>query len=304
MRDIVTLDLMYLGSHETLASYLVDDGEGGFVLFESGPGNCLPRRERSVESLGFDMSQLRAVFLTHIHLDHAGAAGELARKTGCAVFVHPAGEGHLLEPEAKLIPSARRLYGSKLPLIWGRMESVPRGRVTVSEHGSVHRVGTLDVTAWHTPGHARHHVAWQVGDTIVTGDVAGARFPGTGYVAPPMPPPDIDVDLWRASLELLLDLEPRRLLLTHFGPIDDVRDHLERLDDRIVRWSEAAREEVVAGGDVATVERRLTTLDDTDAVAAAFPEEFVGRFRRLCPMSDSAAGLLRYWRGRARANAG
>ncbi len=302
MREIVTLDLKYQGSIETLASYLADDGEGGFVLFESGPGSCRDQLARSVQRSGFTMSQLRAVFLTHIHLDHAGAAGTLARQTGCRVFVHPAGERHLLQPEAKLIPSARRLYGSNLTSIWGRMEAVPHGQTAASEHGRRVRVGTLQVTGWHTPGHARHHVVWQVGDTLVTGDVAGVRFPGTRYVAPPMPPPDIDVDLWRASLKLLLELEPRRMLLTHFGAVDDVRAHLDRLDDRISRWSELAREEVAAGGDRETVGRRLTELDDRDVAEAEVPGVLVDRWRRLCPIGDSAAGLYRYWHDRVSAS--
>jgi glyoxylase-like metal-dependent hydrolase (beta-lactamase superfamily II) len=204
----------------------------------------------------------------------------------------------MLDPEAKLIPSARRLYGWKLPFIWGRMEPVPRDLVTASTHAQTVRVGALEMTGWHTPGHARHHVAWQIGDTVVTGDVAGVRFPGTRYVAPPMPPPDIDVEEWRASLRLLRELEPRQLLLTHYGPVDDVWDHLEQLDDRIVRWSELACEEVDAGADVATVSRRLTALDDQDVAEAAVPSALVERGRGICSIGDSAAGLFRYWRNR------
>lgn len=295
MSEIVTLDLEYRGMREAIASYLVDDGGGGFVLFESGPGICRHQLVREVRRSGRSMSRLRAVFLTHIHLDHAGAAGTLARQSGCEVFVHPAGKPHLLEPEAKLIPSAHRLYGPKLPFIWGQMEGVPRGQARAASHGQTIRIGALEVTAWHTPGHASHHVAWQVDDAVVTGDVGGIRFPGTLYVAPPMPPPDIDVDQWRASVQLIRDLEPQRLLLTHFGAFDDVQGHLERLDDRIVRWSEIAREEVAAGGDVTVVERRLTACDDEDVARTAVPGELVERARRICPIGDSAAGLYRYW---------
>jgi glyoxylase-like metal-dependent hydrolase (beta-lactamase superfamily II) len=297
VREIITLDLGY-GGPETIASFLADDGEGGFVLFESGPERCRRQLAREVRRSGFSMAQLRALFLTHIHLDHAGAAGTLARQTGCSVFVHPAGEQHMLDPAAKLIPSARRLYGWKLPFIWGRMEAVPRAQVEVSEHGRTVRVGSLQVTAWHTPGHARHHVAWQIGDAVATGDVAGVRFPGARFVAPPMPPPDIDVDQWRASLKLLLELEPRQLLLTHFGPFTDVPEHLAQLDDRIVRWSELVREEIRAEGGVESVGRRLTALDDEEVLAAGVPSALVERGRRICPIDDSAAGLLRYWRKR------
>jgi len=294
---IVTLDLGHDGP-ETIASFLADDGEGGFVLFESGPGSRRRRLAREVRRSGFSMTQLRALFLTHIHLDHAGAAGTLARQTGCKVFVHPAGERHLLDPTEKLIPSARRLYGWKLPFVWGPMEAVPRGQVAISEHGRSVRVGTLEVTAWHTPGHARHHVAWQAGDAIVAGDVAGVRFPGTRYVIPPMPPPDIEVEQWRTSLRLILELAPERLLLTHFGPFTDVSEHLEQLDDRIVRWSELVREEFSAGADVASVGRRLTALDDRDVASAGAPRALVEHGRRICPIEDSAAGLFRYWRNR------
>jgi glyoxylase-like metal-dependent hydrolase (beta-lactamase superfamily II) len=295
LSKIVTLDLRYRGSSETIASFLAGDGEGGFVLFESGPGSCRRQLAREVVRSGYTMSQLRAVFLTHIHLDHAGAAGTLARQTGCEVFVHPVGERHLLDPGAKLMPSARRLYGWKLPFIWGRMEAVPRGQVTSASDGQTFRVGSLEVIGWHTPGHASHHVAWQIGDSVVTGDVGGVRFPGTRYVAPPMPPPDIDVEQWRASVRLLRDLDPRQLLLTHYGPVADVGHHLEQLDGRMVRWSEIAREEVDAGTDVETVERRLTAFDDREVAEAGVQRALVERGRRICPIGDSAAGLFRYW---------
>jgi glyoxylase-like metal-dependent hydrolase (beta-lactamase superfamily II) len=295
MTEITTLDLRYRGSRETVASYLADDGEGGFVLFESGPGSCRRQLVREVRRAGYSLSQLRAVFLTHIHLDHAGAAGTLARQTGCEVFAHPAGERHLLDPEAKLIPSARRLYGWKLPFIWGRVDAVPRGRVTAANHGQTIRVGAIEATGWHTPGHASHHVAWQIGDAVITGDIGGVRFPCSTYVTPPMPPPDIDVELWRASLRLLRDLEPHRLLLTHFGSVADVGVHLEQLDGRIVRWSELAREELAAGADASMVGRRLTALDDREVAEGGVPKALVERSRRICPIGDSAAGLSRYW---------
>ncbi|MGD8440056.1 MAG: MBL fold metallo-hydrolase [Holophagae bacterium] len=294
MQSPTTIDLGFQGFTEVIAAFIAPTGDGRFVLFESGPASTLDAVDRAVDGLGFTVDDLAAVFATHVHLDHSGGAGVLARRTGCTVYAHPAGVAHLIDPSAKLLPSAERLYGEMLELLWGCTEGVPSRQLRPIEHGGSVTVGDLEVRAWHTPGHATHHIAWQVGRDIVTGDVGGVRFPGAEHVLPPMPPPDIDVEAWRASLDLLRGLEPERLLLTHYGAFDDPKRHLDELEDRLLRWTEIAEDVVAGGGDREQLGERLLELDEAEIAAEGLPDDTVARYRRLCPMVENSAGLYRY----------
>jgi len=294
MGRTITIDLHYLGQAGIISVFAAPTGDGGFVLLDSGPASTLPALEQGVEAAGLALGNLRAVLLTHVHLDHAAAAGSLSRQTGCEVWAHPDGLAHLRDPGERLLPSALRLYGSRLEVLFGTMEAVPAERLHAVEHGAAIRVGSLELTGWHTPGHARHHVAWQLGDEVATGDVAGVRMAGSTHVLPPMPPPDIDLEAWRASLDLLRELAPRRLLLTHFGAFDDPGRHLDELDERLGRWAAIAEEVVRGGGDAAALGVRLATLDDQEMTAAGVAEAQRTLYSRLCPMVENSAGLYRY----------
>jgi glyoxylase-like metal-dependent hydrolase (beta-lactamase superfamily II) len=137
-------------------------------------------------------------------------------------------------------------------------------------------------------------VAWQIGDAVVTGDVAGVRFPGADHVLPPMPPPDIDVDSWRESLATLRRLDPERLLLTHFGEFRDPARHLDELEDRLARWTDIARRVVAEGGNREVLGAELKALDESEMESADVPAEAIERYRRLCPVKESSTGLYRY----------
>jgi len=178
--------------------------------------------------------------------------------------------------------------------LWGRTLGVPEGSAHPVSDGEVVTIGGLEVVALHTPGHAVHHVAWQIGDAVAAGDVAGVRFPGADHVLPPMPPPDIDVEAWRKSLAIVRGLEPERLLLTHFGEFRDVARHLDELEDRLCRWTGVARRVVAEGGDRETLGTELRALDEAEMAAAEVPIEAVERYRRLCPVKESSTGLYRY----------
>ncbi len=290
----VTLDLEYQQHQGVISAFLAPTGDGGFVLLESGPASTLDALERSVEAAGFGLEQLRAILLTHVHLDHAAAAGTLARRTGCEVWVHPDGAHHMAHPEDKLLPSARRLYGEMLEPLFGAMEGVPSGLVRLVEDGATLGFGELEVTGWFTPGHARHHVVWQVGGDVITGDVGGVRLPGSDHVLPPMPPPDIDVEDWLRSLDLVRSLSPERLLVTHFGAWDDPEFHLDQLEERLVRWTEITEGVVAEEADGTELARRLKTLDDAEMDASGVDEDLRQSYRLLCPMKENSSGLLRY----------
>jgi glyoxylase-like metal-dependent hydrolase (beta-lactamase superfamily II) len=293
MTEIQTLDLEFFGATGLIASFLAPV-DGGFVLFDPGPASAADVLERRVGEAGFALEDLRAVFPTHVHLDHAGGAGVLAQRTGCTVFCHPVGAPHLEDPAAKLLPSAERLYGEMMEPLWGTTVGVPKDQLRTVEDGEAVTIGGLGVIAWHTPGHANHHVAWQIGDAVATGDVAGVRFSGATHVLPPMPPPDINIEKWRQSLGVLRRLNPSRLLLTHFGAFDDPIRHIDELEERLVRWTEVASRVVSDGGDKNALGVELERIDVDEMETSEVPVEAVERYRRVCPVKESSAGLFRY----------
>ena len=299
MKKLTTIDLGFQGFSQVIAAFAVPTGDGRFVLFESGPASSVEAVETAMTELGFVVEDLAAIFATHVHLDHSGGAGVLARRTGCLVYAHPAGVAHLIDPGAKLLPSAERLYGDMLEPLWGHTEGVPSRQLKIVGHGETIAVGDLEVVAWHTPGHAVHHIAWQVDGDVVTGDVGGIRFPGADHVAPPMPPPDIDVKAWMESLSLIRGLEPERLLLTHYGAFDDPIRHLDELEERILRWADLAEKVVADGGSREDLAASLDVLEKEEIGAENLREDILERYRRLCPMPENAAGLFRYAKKRA-----
>ncbi len=294
MPRLTTIDLGFQGFNQVIAAFAAPTGDGRFVLFESGPASSVEAVERAVADLGFEVDDLAAIFATHVHLDHSGGAGVLARRTGCTVYAHPAGVAHLIDPNAKLLPSAERLYGDRLVPLWGETKGVPSRQLKVAGHGEKVVVGDLEVIAWHTPGHAVHHIAYQVGGDVVTGDVGGIRFPGADHVAPPMPPPDIDVELWRESLDLLRSLEPERLLLTHYGAFSDPVRHLDELEERLLAWTAIAEATVADGGSREDLAGKLQALDESELAVESLPDDIIARYRHLCPMLENSAGLYRY----------
>jgi glyoxylase-like metal-dependent hydrolase (beta-lactamase superfamily II) len=178
--------------------------------------------------------------------------------------------------------------------LWGKTLGVPEASACPVDDGEVVTMGGLEVVARHTPGHAVHHVAWQIGDALATGDIAGVRFPDADHVLPPMPPPDINVVDWQESLAKVRRLEPERLLLTHFGEFRDPARHLDELEDRLTRWTEIARRVVADGGDSEALGAKLKALDEAEMEAAEVPAGAVERYRRLCPVKESSTGLYRY----------
>jgi glyoxylase-like metal-dependent hydrolase (beta-lactamase superfamily II) len=242
------------------------------------------------------------VIVTHIHLDHAGAAGAVLREAPRATFhVHPVGAPHMVDP-TKLLASATRIYGDDMDRLWGAFEPVPAERVRVLADGEAVPVGRRRLVALHTPGHANHLVALHDPDTgdVITGDVAGVRLGGLRYVRPPTPPPDIDLDAWRASVARIRALRARRLLLTHFGAHDDVDWHLDELLARLFDWAGWLEARLEMGETPAAIVPALERRGAAEVARAGGSDDEVTGFELSTPSHMTVTGIARWLRTRDR----
>lgn len=275
-----------------IASYLVEDG-GELALVEAGPASTLDALLAGIRAAGHDPADLSHILLTHIHLDHAAAAGQLARiAPNAAVHVHPLGAWHLANPP-RLLASAGRLYGARMEEMWGTMLPVPTERIRTPKEGGAVRVGGRSLVALETPGHASHHFAFHDPDAglVFTGDVGGIRLQRAPHVRPPTPPPELDTPAWLASIARLRALEPRMLLPTHFGGIEDVAWHLDDLEARLRDWTRLAAAHAAA--DPAAFAADLQRRGDAELLAATGDPDLVRRYAESIPYDMMAAGLLR-----------
>ncbi|MCB0864652.1 MAG: MBL fold metallo-hydrolase [Solirubrobacterales bacterium] len=268
------IDTMHLGLDRVIGAWERDG-----ALIDPGPSSSI---ETVLAAMG---GEPEAVLLTHIHLDHAGATGTLVKRfPDLRVYVHEVGAPHLIDPE-RLLRSAARLYGEDMDRLWGEVLPVPESNVTTLAGGET--VAGLEVL--YTPGHASHHVSYfdpGSGEAFV-GDVGGVLVPPTSEVWIPTPPPDIDVELWQASIAAVLERAPERLALTHFGPIDDPEEHLDAAAAELARLAESARP--------GERERFLGALEARIDESPAAEAE---RIRSAMPPDQVWLGLERYWRKR------
>jgi glyoxylase-like metal-dependent hydrolase (beta-lactamase superfamily II) len=274
MSSLRVIDLNFGAAPEAIGVYLVDTDEGP-ALFDCGPSSTLDALDAGLADNGLTLTDVRHLLLSHIHLDHAGAAGSLVRKhPDLTVWVSPIGRPHLIDP-SRLERSARRLYGEMFDPLWGELAPVPEKNVRVAD-GDV-----LGWDAFPTPGHASHHVSYLRDGTLLAGDATGVRMPGSAYVLPVCPPPDITVEGWHETIAEIRRREPKRLALIHFGVHEDVESHLDRLDRELDRWSGR-----VADG---MSERDFVTSARADA------GEEANRYDRVAPLWQSYLGMKRYW---------
>ncbi len=271
------IDTLHRGRSRAICCWQVGD-----ALVDPGPTNSL---STVLAELG--EWRPRAILLTHIHFDHAASTGTLMRMyPELEVYVHERGAPHMVNPE-RLWSSASRLYGEDNMLaMWGEFEPVPEERMHVLSGGESLQIGTETFEVAYTPGHAQHHVSYLRGDgTAFVGDVGGVRILAETPTVPPTPPPDIDLDRWHQSVELIRGWRPERLAITHFGAYEDVDAQLDELGARLDRWAESAREQDRDGW-VATIE--------ADLRAATVPDVYES-FLAAVPIDQSYAGLRRYW---------
>lgn len=295
---IERIDLGFMDTPGVIASYLLA-GDNDLTLIESGPATTRAHLEEGLRSAGYSLGDVSRIVITHIHLDHAGAAGAIMRDhPRIRLSVHPFGAPHMIDP-ARLITSAGRIYEDRMDQLFGEVIGVPADRVDHVIDGEVSHLGGRSLRMLFTPGHAAHHVAIfdELTRTLFTGDVGGVRIPGQTFVAPPTPPPEFAPDLWRDSVETLRSVHPARLALTHFGFVDDVDAHLDRLTPGIESVIGIARDALTSGGNLEALTARLlgfgrVGMEGPDAALA------LGQLELASPAYVSAMGLQRYLKKR------
>jgi len=290
---VLPLDLQFQGHADSIACYLLPHHHGA-ALVECGAGATLPALTAALAAHGYALTDITHVFLTHIHLDHAGAAGFMARQ-GAQVFVHPVGAPHLLNPE-KLIASATRIYGDRMQTLWGDFLSVPQEKLMILQDAEQVDVGDFRLTAFHTPGHAEHHIAYQLDDLCFTGDVGGVRISSYSYLRLPFVPPELNLEKWRATIERLQTLNICRVAQTHFGIFDDADWHFSailRALDAVNAWLESA---MLADPPVEELRAQFLAWMEVQADEMALPADVRQAYLLANPLGMSADGMYRYWK--------
>jgi glyoxylase-like metal-dependent hydrolase (beta-lactamase superfamily II) len=260
--------------------YLLDTDDGP-ALFDCGPTSTIPALEAGLAERGLELGDVRHLLLSHIHLDHAGAAGVLVREhPSLQVHVSEIGAPHLIDP-SRLDASARRLYGDAFDALWGELAPIPAA--------NVHEVGdsALGLQCFPTTGHAWHHVSYLHADgTLYAGDAVGVRLTDASFVMPPCPPPEFDLEAWEVTIREIERRAPSRLALVHFGIADDVQEHLAALREVLGRWSGRVEDGMDEAAFIAAARFDIAQTDP----------ELVDDYDRAGPYWHHFQGISRYWR--------
>jgi glyoxylase-like metal-dependent hydrolase (beta-lactamase superfamily II) len=298
--DLWIIDTQFQSERQIIASYLLV-GEHGLALVDVGSAASQGALLAGVWAAGFDPAHITHLLLTHVHLDHAGAAGPLARTLPRArVYVHRIGAPHLIDPR-RLMSSATRIYGDQMERLWGHMEPVPEERIVILDDGDGVRVGARTLRALHTPGHAIHHIAFydEAHGVAFPGDVAGVSIEGVDFVRPPTPPPDLSLEDWDASVTRLEALNLERLYLPHFGEVRATAEHFTELRRRLREWGEVALAGMRAGKDDAAIAADFARAADPviaeHAQRGGSATDALRRYELATNYLMSAQGYMRYY---------
>lgn len=297
------IDLEYLERPYLIATGVLETDEG-LVLVDPGPTTCLQTLDAKLEAEGASLEDVNAILLTHIHLDHAGATGSIvAENPAIQVYVHRIGARHMINPE-KLLASATRLYGAMMDELWGDFLAVPEANVHVLYGAEMLAIGGRSFEVAYTPGHAIHHVSFldRSTGTAFVGDTAGYRIAGQDYVMPITPPPDIDVDRWFESLDVLRRWEAERIFVTHFGPSGKSAWHLDEMERHLQAWRERVKTLMETGEDK-EVQATVFHEEVVTELKVHLPADLVAPYEHFGQPRVSYHGLARYWRKRAEKSA-
>jgi glyoxylase-like metal-dependent hydrolase (beta-lactamase superfamily II) len=292
--DIQTLDLKFQNCNNAIASYLIPHSEG-IILIESGPGSTQEQLKINLQEHGYELKDVSHVLLTHIHLDHAGASGWLA-KHGANIYVHERGAAHMLDP-SKLIASATRIYQDKMKDLWGEFLPVPDSRLTALSDNDEIQIGSFIFRALDTPGHANHHMAYMLDDLCFSGDVGGVRIKSIGpkHLRVPMPPPEFNPLKWRQSISRLKKERIRIIAPTHFGMFEDVSWHLDTLLYELDSAEEWMRKVMPLDLEIADLRDEFKAWAMDRSVKLGVDPTSLDAFEKANPSGMSADGIKRYW---------
>ncbi|HEV3244337.1 MAG TPA: MBL fold metallo-hydrolase [Chthoniobacterales bacterium] len=290
--NIHILDTRQLGYVGIVAATALETNDG-IVLFDTGPESTFDNVIVDLGKAGFALNDVRHVFISHIHFDHAGAAWRFSKTA--TVYVHPRGAAHLIDP-TKLVESATRIFGDDMQRLWGRIAPVPAGRVKILEDNEVVRVSPFEIRAIATPGHASHHHVYHWEDDVFGGDIAGVRI-GHGPPIPPFVPPELHVESWRESIAKIRALNAANLYLPHFGKIaGPVSEHLDLVDERVARWAEWFRERIRAGDDESKLRSTFTELEHADLRTGGATQNDIDGYEAADPSYMAVGAAIRYWK--------
>jgi glyoxylase-like metal-dependent hydrolase (beta-lactamase superfamily II) len=289
---VYTIDLNFRNIPGTIACYLVPH-QNGAVLVESGPGSTIPVLQERLKVYGFEINDITDVLLTHIHLDHAGAAGWLA-KNGARIHVHPNGAPHLYNPE-KLLSSAKRIYGEMMDQLWGRFLPVPREQISIPLDGDIIKIDELEFKVIDTQGHANHHYAYILENICFSGDIGGVRLREQRHITLPMPPPEFHLKKWRNSIIRLREEHFSFIAPTHFNLYNDPDWHLDALDQALDE-AEAWMEEIMpTNPQVDELRTMITKWEHRRVKSSGLEIDHEAAQYAANPPYMSADGVYRYW---------
>jgi len=288
----------FQGEEEIVGSYLIA-GANELAIIDPGPGSMIDSLLASIREAGFEPQDVTHILATHVHLDHAGATGSLVRQMPKAqVYVHGLGAPHLLDT-TKVVASASRIFGERMKPLWGEIEPTPFERLHVVEHGDRLTIAGRRLEVHYAPGHAIHHVIFFDAHSgeLFAGDAAGVRLPGVDYVRPPTPPPDLDLEVWSNTIDLLKRLRPDVLYIGHFGAIKAIVPQLERLREKLYTWGEFVLSAMRDGKEEAEIIEILIEHARPELLRAAGGDSNVlPRYEIATNYPMTVQGYMRYWK--------
>ncbi len=298
---IHTIDLMFMGNPNAIAAYLIESEAGPFII-ETGPTSCNAALQAGLAAHGYQASDIKHVLLTHIHFDHAGGAGWWGQQ-GAQIYVHNFGAKHMIDP-SRLYASALRIYGDLMETMYGEMVPIPSEQVTLLYDQDVIEIGEHTLIAHDTPGHAKHHMTFQLGDIAFTGDAAGMRmFQPSPYTKVPAPPPEYNLEVWQETLAKLIAFDFKTIYPTHFGPVETPLPHLEAMVSNLNHITQLVGNAMQAGMEREAIIARYTQAQTDIALSAGVPEDVWHKHITDEPFDMSIDGIMRYWKKRAEAEA-
>lgn len=294
--DLVAIDCEMANMTQLVAAFVVPGPR--VAVIETGPATVASTLTSGLEQLGIGRSDVAYFVGSHIHLDHAGGAGDIAEIFPSAtIVVHREGARHMVDP-AKLMASAYRVFGPRLDELFGPLKPVPENRLLAVDDGDrLDLGGGRGLEILYAPGHARHHMAVQDSETgvLFVGDSMGVYLPDAGVLRPATPPPDFDLELSLSTLDRYRALSPTRMYLTHFGAAPADRDLLAMARERLVRFGDIVRDAMNESEDLDFITERLMERTRDDYAVVWNDPELLKKFESLNAFRSSAAGYLRYF---------